>query len=53
MNFNPEKIKTSFNLPKNFKLIYILGVGYIADKSNPNRHGTKRLPLAKIVTFLE
>jgi nitroreductase len=53
MKFNTEKIMSTFNLPNNFKLIHILGAGYPADTSNPNRHGLKRLPLAKIVTILE
>jgi nitroreductase len=53
MKFNPEKIRTLFNLPKNFKVIHILGAGYTAETSNPNRHGLKRLPIAKVVTFLE
>jgi nitroreductase len=53
MKFEPEKIKTLFNLPKNFKIAHIIGAGYPADTSNPNRHGLKRLPLAKIVTIIE
>jgi len=53
MKFKPEKIKALFNLPKNFKIVHIIGAGYPADTSNPNRHGLKRLPLAKVVTFIE
>lgn len=53
MKFNPEKIRTLFEIPKGTKPIHIIGLGKTAEVSNPNRHGLKRLPLTKIASFLD
>lgn len=53
MKFNPEKIRTLFDIPKGTKPIHIIGIGKTAEINNPNRHGLKRLPLIKIAYFLD
>jgi len=48
-NFNPAILKQNLSLPENIEPIAIIPLGYPNDKSDPDRHDTKRMPMNDIV----
>jgi len=50
--FDPEIIKSEFNLPENLEPLHILVVGYSnSEPLSPNRHSETRKPLSETVVF--
>ncbi len=48
--FNPEVIRTEFNLPENLEPISILAIGYAdGEAQSPDRHDKTRLPIEAFV----
>ncbi len=51
-NFNPELIKTDFNLPDNLVPINLLAIGYPdGEAQSPDRHERTRQPIESIVAY--
>ncbi|MCE5284682.1 MAG: nitroreductase family protein [Pelosinus sp.] len=50
--FNPEVIRTEFNLPAHIVPVNIIGIGYAAGEAkSPDRHNETRKPLKDIVVW--
>lgn len=50
--FDPEKLRTAFDLPAHLEPLHILAIGYAADKpQSPDRHSLTRKPLQDTVSF--
>lgn len=50
-SFEPEKIKSEFNLPENFIPVSLLPIGYESEDSEPNPNHEKRLEKEKTVFY--
>lgn len=50
-NFDAELCKKLFQLPANIEPIVILPLGYPLDTSDPERHGSQRKPMSKILSY--
>lgn len=48
--FDPEWVKSEYDLPENLRIYHILAVGLADQTKDPDRHTLERLPLSKIVT---
>lgn len=49
--FNPEQIRTAFNLPDNYIPVALLPIGYPAEDATPSPMHTSRYPLKKTVFY--
>lgn len=50
--FEPEIIRTEFNIPKNIEPVAIIAIGYAAEeKASPERHSKARKTLDEIVLY--
>lgn len=50
-DFDPQKIKSEFNIPNNYVPVALLPIGYESDDSLPNPNHEKRLELNQIVSY--
>lgn len=51
--FDPEWVKSEYNLPENIRLIHVLALGIPDQTKDPDRHTLERLPLSRMVTTLK
>ncbi len=51
--FEPEWVKSQYDLPENLTIFHILALGLPDQMKDPDRHTLERLPLSKMVTTLK
>jgi nitroreductase len=51
--FDPEWVKSQYELPEGIRLIHILALGIPDQTKDPDRHTLERLPLSRMVTTLK